>query len=80
LAAIKALSERWPAARTVLVEDKANGPARDLRLQHQILGLIAVNPEGGKMARAQAVSPQCDSGNVFVPHPALASWVDDLME
>jgi hypothetical protein len=42
--------------------------------------LIAVNPEGGKMARAQAVTPQVESGNVCLPHPALAPWVEDLIE
>jgi hypothetical protein len=42
--------------------------------------LIAVNPEGGKMAPAQGVSPQVESGNVYLPHPALAAWVEDLIE
>jgi phage terminase large subunit-like protein len=45
-------------------------------LQHDISGLIAVNPEGRKMARAQAVIPQCESGNVYLPHPAIAPWID----
>jgi predicted phage terminase large subunit-like protein len=80
LAAIRATSEKWPGARTVLVEDKANGSAVISTLQHQISGLIAVNPEGGKIARAQAVSPQCESGSVYLPHPALASWVEDFIE
>jgi predicted phage terminase large subunit-like protein len=80
LAAIHSLSTKWPNARTVLVEDKANGPAVISSLQHQVTGLIAVNPEGVKIARAQAVSPQCESGNVYLPHPALASWVDSFIE
>jgi phage terminase large subunit-like protein len=32
--------------------------------KHQLIGLIAVNPEGGKEARAHAVSPQIEAGNV----------------
>jgi phage terminase large subunit-like protein len=39
-----------------------------------------MNPEGGKIARAQAVCPQCESGNVYLPHPAIASWVDAFID
>jgi hypothetical protein len=62
------------------VEDKANGPAVIQELRHDVPGLIAVTPEGGKIARAQAVSPQVESGNVYLPHPALAPWIEDLIE
>jgi predicted phage terminase large subunit-like protein len=79
-AAVKELSLRWPKAGTRVVEDKANGPAVIQELRHDVPGLIAVTPEGGKVARAQAVSPQVESGNVHLPHPALASWVEDLIE
>jgi len=79
-AAVQELSRRWPKAGTKLVEDKANGPAVIQELGHDVPGLIAVNPEGGKMARAQAASPQVEAGNVYLPHPALVSWVDDLIE
>ena len=79
-AAVQELSRRWPKAGTKLVEDKANGPAVIQELGHDVPGLIAVNPEGGKMARAQAISPQVESGNVYLPHPALLSWVDELIE
>jgi len=79
-AAVKSMSEKWPAAGVKLIEDKANGPAVIQELQHDVAGLIAVNPEGGKIARAQAVSPQCESGNVYLPHPAVAPWVDGFIE
>lgn len=80
VAAIRQMTAKWPAAAAKLVEDKANGPAVIASLQHEIPGLIAVNPEGGKIARAQAVSPQCESGNVYLPHPAVAPWVDAFIE
>jgi len=32
------------------------------------------------VARAQAVSPQVESGNVYLPHPALTPWVEELIE
>jgi predicted phage terminase large subunit-like protein len=78
--AVKAMSEKWPQVSRKLIEDKANGTAVIASLQHKISGLIPVNPEGGKTARAQAVSPQVESGNVYLPHPAVAPWVDGFIE
>jgi len=78
--AIRAMSEKWPQASAKLVEDTANGPAVIQELRHEISGLISVTPEGGKVARAHAVSPQIESGNVYLPHPALWSWVEDFIE
>jgi len=80
LAAIRETSAKWPRAHAVLIEDKANGPAVIQALRTEISGLIAVNPAGGKIARAQAVSPQCESGNVYLPHPHIAPWVDAFIE
>ena len=51
----------WPKAGRKLVEDKANGPAVISALQHDMSGLIPITPEGGKVARAQSVSPQVES-------------------
>jgi hypothetical protein len=48
-------------------------------LLHDIQGLIPVNPEGGKLARANAVSAQIESGNVYLPHPMYAPWVLDFL-
>jgi predicted phage terminase large subunit-like protein len=78
--AVKNISQRWPRAAAKLVEDKANGPAVIQELQHDLAGLIEVNPEGGKIARANAVSPQVESGNVYLPHPAIAPWVGGFIE
>jgi predicted phage terminase large subunit-like protein len=80
MAAIRETSAKWPQAHAVLIEDKANGPAVIQALRTEISGLIAVNPAGGKIARAQAVSPQCESGNVYLPHPHIAPWVDAFIE
>jgi predicted phage terminase large subunit-like protein len=79
-AAVKAMSEKWPAATAKLVEDRANGSAVIAELQHDVSGLIAVEPQGSKIARAQAVSPQVESGNVYLPHPAIAGWTEPLVE
>jgi predicted phage terminase large subunit-like protein len=78
--AIRTLSDRWPDAALKLIEDKANGPAVIATLKHEIPGLVAVNPEGSKHARAAAVSPQIEAGNVYLPHPLIAPWVEELLE
>ena len=74
------LSERWPQALAKYVEDKANGPAVIDALTRTVPGLIPVNPEGGKQARAAAVSPLIEAGNVWLPHPDQHRWVADLVE
>ena len=73
------MSKKWPKARLKLVEDKANGPAVIQSLRHKVPGLVAVNPAGGKIARAQACSPEVESGNVYLPHPAIAPWVEGFI-
>ena len=74
------LTEKYPKATTKLVEDKANGPAVIAMLKHQLTGLIAVNPEGGKEARAHAVSPQIESGNVYLLDPEVVPWVGGFID
>jgi predicted phage terminase large subunit-like protein len=78
-AAIRRMTERWPKAVRKLVEDKANGPAVVDSMREEIAGLVLVNPEGGKIARAHAVSGLVEAGNVWLPHPELAPWVHDLL-
>ena len=75
---IQAMTARWPQAAAKLVEDKANGPAILDLLRGKAPGLIPVNPQGGKEARAQAVAPFTEAGNVHLPAPHLAPWVGDL--
>ena len=76
LLAVRRLSAQWPDVQTKLVEDKANGPAVVQSLRHEIGGFVEVNPEGGKESRAAAASPQLESGNWYLPHPLLKSWVE----
>jgi predicted phage terminase large subunit-like protein len=78
--AVKRLSEKWSQAQAKLVEDKANGPAVIATLKHEIAGLIAVNPEGGKEVRAHAVSAQIEAGNVYLPDPTIAPWITGFIE
>jgi predicted phage terminase large subunit-like protein len=78
--AVRNLSAKWPQTHAKLIEDKANGPAVIQMLRHELSGIIPVNPEGGKMARASAVSPQIESGNIYLPHPQTAPWVNGFIE
>jgi len=52
-----------------LIEDKANGPAILDVLHEEIPGLKPINPKTSKEARARSVTPECQSGNVYLPHP-----------
>ena len=54
--AIRGLSDKWPATIAKLIEDKANGSAVIQMLGYEIPGLLPVNPQGGKVARAQAIA------------------------
>lgn len=58
----------------VLVEDKANGPAIIDDLRADISGLLPIEPRGDKLARAEAVSPNYEAGNVHVPTAAIAPF------
>lgn len=82
-ATIKAVIEmkrKWPYTGPILIEDKANGSAVIQMLSREIPGLLPVNPQGGKIGRAQAISPLVEAGNVYLPHPDCATWVNDFIE
>lgn len=76
----KALSAKWPQAVLKIVEDKANGPAVIALLRHEIPGIVPEEPQGSKTARAQAVAPLAEAGNVVLPDPSIAPWVGDFVE
>jgi predicted phage terminase large subunit-like protein len=78
--AVRELSQRFPGTVAKLIEDKANGSAVVQMLGKEIPGLIPVTPQGGKVARAAAVSPLMEAGNVYLPHPLYAAWVNDFIE
>lgn len=77
---VRELAARWPQAIAKYVEDKANGTAVMDHLKSTVHGLIPVEPAGGKVARANAVSPLVEAGNVHLPTPELAPWVGDFIE
>ncbi|MGI8405133.1 MAG: phage terminase large subunit [Thermomicrobiales bacterium] len=80
IAAVEAMTAKWPDAYAKYVEEKANGAAVIATLKATIPGLIAVQPDGGKESRAHAVTPLVEAGNWFLPHPLLAPWVTAFVD
>lgn len=76
--AVTRLHERYPHVAAILVEESANGPAIISSLRRAVPGLIAVPARGSKEARAAAVSPLVEAGNVHLPDPRTSPWVDDF--
>lgn len=80
LAAVRTMTQKWPGARAKLVEAKANGDALVDVLRTEIPGLILVEPHGGKVARAHAITPYHEAGNLYLPSPELATWVNEFID
>lgn len=71
---------KWPKATKKLIEGKANGPAVVQTLRTKISGMVEVEPEGDKVQRANAISPEIEAGNWFLPSPAIAPWVNVFLQ
>ena len=78
--AVKNMTARYPDARRKLIEDKANGPAILDSLKAEISGMVAIEPDGSKIARAHACTAEWEAGNVWLPHPDIAPWVREFVE
>jgi len=61
-----------------LVEDTANGPAVIERLKRTVPGVIAIDPEGGKLARFMAAAPEWEAGDWYVDRNA--AWTEPLIQ
>ncbi len=77
--AVVDLIKRWPA-RAIYIEDKANGPAVIAALRQRIPAIIPVSPRESKEARAHAVTPLLEAGNVLFPHPDRHQWMPSLLD
>lgn len=75
--AMRTLSRKWPQATLKLIENKANGPAIESLLGKEISGMVLWEPQGDKVSRANAVTPQLEAGNVFI---ANRSWTQEFIE
>lgn len=77
---LRSFMRNHPTSRAKLIEETANGAAIISTLETEIPGIIPVTPKGGKESRAQAGAPFVKAGNVLLPHPQLADWVDGFIE
>lgn len=65
---IKWFFEQFPEIDELVLEDKANGPAiaDTLRYSDNVPPVVCVNPMGGKVSRAEAITPFVKSGNYYI--------------
>jgi predicted phage terminase large subunit-like protein len=77
--AVRAMHALYPNSIAVLIEDKANGTAVIETLSSEIPGVLAVNPEGGKVARAYAMQPTQEAGNVWLPDPDIDPGIETFL-
>ena len=63
----------------ILIEDKANGSAIIETLSRKFRGIVPIQPEGGKYARASAISPLFEARNVYVRKTDYA-FVDQMCD
>ncbi|MDH7597536.1 MAG: phage terminase large subunit [Methanothrix sp.] len=73
---LRALLKQYPATSAVLIESAANGPAIIDELQRDVGGVIPIKPAGSKEARAFAVTPYFQAGNVYIRN---AHWTPDYI-
>lgn len=73
-------SAKYPWISAKLVEDKANGPAIMSLLKDKITGIIPVEPQGGKEARANFSTVLFMAGNIKIPRRERCPWIDPWIE
>lgn len=71
---------KWTRINAKWVEKKANGAALIEVLQKKFSGIIPITPLGSKEARADAVAPQFEAGDIWLPDPSIAPWISDYIE
>jgi len=64
-------------ATSVLIEDKANGPAVIKSMRREISGIVEIEPEGGKISRMFAVCGEWQAGNWYVDR--TAAWTEPFI-
>jgi predicted phage terminase large subunit-like protein len=79
LQAIKQFAILHPDFNAVLVEDKANGSAIIDSIKGIIKKVIPIIPSGSKEERAEAQAPLWDAGDIWLPHPSIAPWIEDFV-
>lgn len=71
--------ELYPNYDELLIEDKANGSAIIDTLRRKVRAVIPIEPYGSKEARASAISPMLEAGNVYIHH-TQGSLIEEAVE
>jgi predicted phage terminase large subunit-like protein len=80
-AMLRRLRAKWPWARLVLVEAKANGDAVIETLRREGHGgVVGFEPDRSKAARAEVSALSYEAGEVFLPTEDHAPWLGDYVE
>ncbi len=79
VAAIRTLSAAFPENIAILIEDKANGSAVIETLSSELSGVIPIQPDGGKAARAYAMQPEHEAGNIWLPDPTIDPEIETFL-
>jgi predicted phage terminase large subunit-like protein len=71
--AVKSMAAAW-SPNVVLIEDKASGQSliQELRSETR-LSVVAIEPDGDKVTRANSCSGICEAGRVHLPE--VAEWL-----
>jgi predicted phage terminase large subunit-like protein len=79
--AMRSMMERYPECSAKYVEKAANGTASMNLLENTygITGLIPVPKDRNKFLYADTANDQLRAGNWYLPHPAIAPWVEDFL-
>lgn len=72
------LAEKYPTYSKIIIEEKANGPAIIDIFKKEIPKIFPYNPKESKEARANAVAPLWEAGNVLLP-ATKEKWVEDFI-
>lgn len=80
--AVVTFSNKHKRTYKKVIEPKANGPAVVATLKKTVSGLVEVEPLGDKVMRLNAVAPDVEAGNWWLPDPSLPGmgWVHDFIE
>lgn len=80
LEAIKHFCKKHSDFNAVLIEAKANGEAIiDSIKKAGIKKVIPISPTSSKEERAEAISPIFEAGDIYLPHPSIAPWIEDFI-
>jgi len=79
--AVKAMADRYPMCKAVLIEEKANGSAILAELKKTVSHMIPVQATVSKDERLHAVAPVFEAGNFYLPlnHPMNKEIVEEMI-